>query len=106
MMMFFNFGFMDAEVLGETNTNALYNLTDSLGLFHSANVYTVYDWLVQIYQGKKEPSRNEFDQDFNLFLLKKRELGILRKRRCNSIKMTAGRKYSLRSAICLPPETV
>ena len=75
MMMFFNFGFMDAEVLGETNTNALYNLTDSLGLFHSANVYTVYDWLVQIYQGKKEPSRNEFDQDFNAFLLEEKRTG-------------------------------
>lgn len=66
---------MDAEVLGETNTNALYNLTDSLGLFHSANVYTVYDWLVQIYQGKKEPSRNEFDQDFNAFLLEEKRTG-------------------------------
>ena len=75
MMMFFNFGFMDAEVLGETNTNALYNLTDSLGLFHSANVYTVYDWLVQIYQGKKDPSRNEFDQDFNAFLLEEKRTG-------------------------------
>ena len=76
MMMFFNFGFMDAEVLGETNTNALYNLTDSLGLFHSANVYTVYDWLVQIYQGKKEPSRNEFDQDFNAFLLEEKRTAL------------------------------
>lgn len=62
-------------MLGETNTNALYNLTDSLGLFHSANVYTVYDWLVQIYQGKKDPSRNEFDQDFNAFLLEEKRTG-------------------------------
>lgn len=44
-------------------------------MFHSANVYTVYDWLVQIYQGKKEPSRNEFDQDFNAFLLEEKRTG-------------------------------
>ena len=75
LMMFFNFGFMDAGMLGEVNTNALYNLTDSLGLFSSNHVYTIYDWLIQIYQGKKEPSRNEFDQDYNAYLLEMKRTG-------------------------------
>ena len=92
MMMFFNFGFMDAEVLGETNTNALYNLTDSLGLFHSANVYTVYDWLVQIYQGKKEPSRNEFDQDFNAFLLEEKRTGNITEEQMQQYKNDSRQK--------------
>lgn len=83
---------MDAEVLGETNTNALYNLTDSLGLFHSANVYTVYDWLVQIYQGKKEPSRNEFDQDFNAFLLEEKRTGNITEEQMQQYKNDSRQK--------------
>lgn len=75
LMMFFHFGFMDAELAGEDITNALYNLIDSMGLFHSDHVYTIYDWLVQIYKGNKEPSRNEFDQDFNAYLLEEKRTG-------------------------------
>lgn len=66
--MFLNFGFMDVELLGEEHTNTLYTLVDSLGLFHSDHIFTIYDWLLLIYQGKKEPSRNEFDLDYNGYL--------------------------------------
>ena len=68
ILMFLNFGFMDVELLGEEYTNTLYNLVDSLGLFHSDHIYTIYDWLLAIYQGKKDPSRNEFDLDYNGYL--------------------------------------
>lgn len=68
ILMFLNFGFMDVELLGEENTDTLYNLVDSLGLFHSDHIFTIYDWLLYIYQGKKEPSRNEFDLDYNGYL--------------------------------------
>lgn len=75
LMMFFNFGFMDAALLGEKNTNALYNMTDSLGLFQSDHIYTVYEWLSNIYHGKKEPSRNEFDLDYKGYLAEQRRSG-------------------------------
>ena len=68
ILMFLNFGFMDVELLGEEHTNTLYNLVDSLGLFHSDHIFTIYDWLLLIYQGKKVPSRNEFDLDYNGYL--------------------------------------
>lgn len=68
ILMFLNFGFMDVELLGEEHTNMLYNLVDSLGLFHSDHIFTIYDWLLLIYQGKKAPSRNEFDLDYNGYL--------------------------------------
>lgn len=68
ILMFLNFGFMDVELLGEEHTNMLYNLVDSLGLFHSDHIFTIYDWLLLIYQGKKVPSRNEFDLDYNGYL--------------------------------------
>ena len=66
---------MDVGLLGEENTNALYNLTDSLGLFESENIYTMYAWLKSIYFGKKEPSRNEFDQDYRGYLKEQQRLG-------------------------------
>lgn len=28
------------------------------------NVYTIYDWLTQIYEGTREPSKDEFDSDY------------------------------------------
>lgn len=75
LTMFFNFGFMDVQMTGEENATALYNLTDSLGLFHSDHVYTIYDWLAAIYRGQKEPSRNEFDQDYNAHLQEMKRMG-------------------------------
>lgn len=64
IQMFLNFGFMDAECLGEDLTNALYNLVDSIGLFQSQHVYTMYDWLLHIYNGDCVPSINEMNMDY------------------------------------------
>lgn len=75
LMMFFNFGFMDVQMAGEENTNALYNLTDSLGLFDSPHIFTIYRWLESIYHGEKAPSRNEFDQDYNAYLQEMKRMG-------------------------------
>lgn len=68
MQMFFNFGFMDEQLLGEEQTNALARFTESLGLFRSTRIYTIYEWLKKIYKGERVPSRNEFDLDFNGYL--------------------------------------
>ena len=75
LSMFFNFGFMDVALLGEEKTNALYNLADSLNFFLSDHVFTIYEWLRRIFRGEKEPSRNEFDQDYNGYLTEQKRLG-------------------------------
>lgn len=75
LQMFFNFGFMDVALLGEENTNTLYNMTDSLGLFASDNIFTIYEWLKNIYCGRREPSRNEFDLDYKAYLAEQRRQG-------------------------------
>lgn len=75
LMMFFNFGFMDAGLIGEENANAIYNMTDSLGLFASENIFTIYEWLKNIYEGTREPSRNEFDLDYRGYLAEQRRQG-------------------------------
>lgn len=75
LLMFFNFGFMDTELVGLQNANLLMKLVDSMELFHSEHIFTVYEWLCNIYWGKVEPSRNEFDMDFKAYLMDQRRLG-------------------------------
>ncbi len=62
--MFLYFGYVDEELAGMSNAIYLYKLLDTITDHSSQGVYTFYDWLMAIYLGKKEPSRNEFDQDF------------------------------------------
>jgi hypothetical protein len=62
--MFLNFGYVDEELAGMKNAAYLYNIVDHLPTAPDKKVYTFYQWLVAIYEGKKEPSRNEFDSDF------------------------------------------
>lgn len=73
--MFLNFGFMDTTFAGEENANALYDLTAHLDVCRSEHVYTIYEWLKCIYNGEKEPSKNEFDLNYPAYLLDLRKTG-------------------------------
>lgn len=66
--MFLNFGFMDVQMAGEENANILYDLTEHLHVCRSEHIYTIYDWLKSVYEGKNEPSKNEFDMDYPAYL--------------------------------------
>ncbi len=73
--MFLNFGFMDVQLAGEENANDLYDLVDKLEQCRSDHVFTMYDWLQAIYKGEQEPSRNEFDLDYNGYLHEQKRMG-------------------------------
>lgn len=62
--MFLNFGFMDTSFVGEDHAKELYDLCAHLDICHSRHIYTIYEWLKQIYKGKKETSKNEYDANF------------------------------------------
>lgn len=66
--MFLNFGFMDVKFVGEEHAKALYELSAHVDICHSKHIYTIYEWLKCIYNGEKEPSKNEFDMDYNAHL--------------------------------------
>lgn len=76
--MFLNFGFLDAQLVGEENVNALYDLTEHLDLCNSEHVYTIYNWLKAVYEGRKEPSKNEFDLDWPAYVADLRKTGAVR----------------------------
>lgn len=58
------FGYVDEELAGTANSTCLYHLMENISDNSEFGVYTFFDWLMAIYHGKKEPSRNEFDQDY------------------------------------------
>lgn len=68
ILMFFNFGYVDEQLAGMDNAAYLYSIVDRLPSDPSRNVYTFYEWLHAIYEGKKTPSRNEFDNDYQAYV--------------------------------------
>ncbi len=75
--MFLYFGYVDEELAGITNAVYLYNLLDTMTDHSAEGIYTFYDWLIAIFQGRKEPSRNEFDQDYNDYIHKQKINGTI-----------------------------
>lgn len=73
--MFLNFGFMDEELAGEDNTHSLFDMTEELYRCKADNVFTMYEWLLSIYRGENEPSRNEFDMDYTGYLNELKKTG-------------------------------
>nr|MBQ8252055.1 hypothetical protein [Lachnospiraceae bacterium] len=66
--MFLYFGYVDEDLCGLENAARIYTL---LPICHSdpANqIYLFYDWLKLIYEGKKQPRRDEFDQDYPAYV--------------------------------------
>ncbi len=64
VMMFLMFGFVDEELAGLENTRQLYVFMKTYKPDPDGLVFTVYEWLKKIYSMEREPSRNEFDEDY------------------------------------------
>ncbi len=66
--MFFNFGYVDEQLAGMDNASYLYSIVDDLPTDPDRNVYSIYEWLRAVYDGRKSPSRNEFDADYQAYI--------------------------------------
>lgn len=62
--LFLHFGFQDERLLSKEQLVSLYRLKIKNTMTHYCNCYTMYDWLVEIYEGRKEPSKNDMDMDY------------------------------------------
>ncbi len=71
--MFLNFGFMDERLIDESQALDLYYLNKSTG---DKKIFMLKDWLTAIYRGEEEPSKSEFDIDYqeNLREIKRNQL--------------------------------
>lgn len=68
LKMFFLFGYVDEELAGIENAAYLYSIADQFPSDPDMQVYTIYEWFKAIYNGEKEPSRNEFDTDYIAYI--------------------------------------
>lgn len=66
--MFLNFGFMDPTLCGYDNAVMLYQMISSYHGNKEQGIYTIYEWIKEIYLGNKQPSRDEFEQDYAAFV--------------------------------------
>lgn len=75
--MFLYFGYVDEELAGPENCAVLYNLVCGMENHSNFGIYTFYDWLLAIFNGDKNPSRNEFDEDYFDYVHKQKATGNL-----------------------------
>lgn len=73
--MFFAFGYVDEELAGKKNVLYLYRMINHLPTNPEQGVYSVYEWLKEVYAERKEPSRNEFDTDYVGYLQEQKRMG-------------------------------
>lgn len=62
--MFLNFGYVDPNLCGFENAVSLYEFADNFHGLRDQGIYTMFEWFQEIYTGNKQPSRNEFEQDY------------------------------------------
>ncbi len=76
VQLFLYFGYMDEELAGVENCMTLVGLLKQISN-EQAGIYTFFDWLKAIYNGKKEPSRNEYEEDYSDYIQKQKLSGVL-----------------------------
>lgn len=63
--LFLNTCLIDENLVSEKQLQELFALNfESPQKNPEIHVYTMYEWLLEIFKGNQEPSRNEFDQDY------------------------------------------
>lgn len=73
--LFLNYGYMDERLLKEEQIIFLYEKMNESFEDLTPWVYTMPEWLKEIYEGRKEPSRNSFEQDYRDFLREEKRTG-------------------------------
>jgi len=74
--LFLNFGLMDETLLDDDSIDFLCNFKYNSGGIPSM-VYYMKDWLLEIYEGTRIPSKNEFDEEYVDYIRsKKKEMAL------------------------------
>ncbi|MBE5940788.1 MAG: hypothetical protein E7266_10425 [Lachnospiraceae bacterium] len=70
--LFLNLGLLDETLLDEDQIHELTSLSCISGGTPAA-IYYLKDWLMEIYEGKRIPSKNEFDEEYTDYIRKKKK---------------------------------
>lgn len=74
--LFLKYGYADEPLLSKEQLLSLYFLKD-MPKTGPCQVYNIKEWLTLIYQGKKEPSKNEFDMEYPEYITSLKKQGRL-----------------------------
>lgn len=74
--LFLNYGFIDEKLLTRDQIVELYYLKDDKKN-RAYYIYTMKEWLIEIYEGRKEPSKNEFDLEYAEMLRSMKKKGSI-----------------------------
>lgn len=74
--LFLNFGYIDERLLTEAQIRMLCQIKEEEDC-GPCDIYTIKEWLDAIYNGKKEPSKNEFDEDYTALIRTRKRQGEL-----------------------------
>ena len=61
---FLRYGYLSEDLLGESQREDLLTFDRKAKNKGDLQVYDMKEWLTEIYEGRKEPSKSEFDQDY------------------------------------------
>ena len=73
--LFLSYGFVDERLLTKEQMIELYCLEDHNDEQGPCKVYTIKQWLTAVLEGKKEPSKSEFDLDYEANLREMKKSG-------------------------------
>ena len=75
--MFLEFGFVDETLISRSQLLELEKLvTEPVNTeAEGCHIFTVREWLSWVYEGKREPSKNEFDQEYSEMLRELKKTG-------------------------------
>ena len=62
--LFLRYGYVSEKLLTEDELRTLLSLPDSREEVMECRVYTFAEWLREIYEGRKNPSKSEYDMDY------------------------------------------
>lgn len=75
--LFLKYGYSDENLLSKEQLAWLYYLPEEEPKQEFCNIYNIYTWLSLIYEGQREPSKNEFDQEYPEMIAGLRKQGKL-----------------------------
>ena len=79
--LFLRYGFLSETLLTEELLEELLSLDNDRSGRGDCRVYDMKEWLTEVYEGRKSPSKSEFDLDYEDFLRDQKKPDGSRKRR-------------------------
>lgn len=92
--LFLLYGFVDERLLSKEQLIELYCLEDQDNGEGPCKVYNIKQWLTAVYEGRKEPSKSEFDQDYNETLREMKKTGQITEEEMKEAQTDTRRKFS------------